>query len=130
MKKPTDFLSNLGILIKDHWKAWAKETKKYRKKEDSLNFIEKEEYNDLMDDYNKLICFFWITFPFKAAFYMALFSIVMIYAFDINLVNPFIVIISEIFKLYPLFLILFALELFFSSYNYNKRRKEVLDYLK
>ena len=130
VKNKKDFLGSLGILIKEHWEKYKKREKKYQNIHDQLNFKKKEEYDDLVYKENYSINFFYLILPFKIAFYLALFSFVFLVGLKIDLIHPFKVIIATILMVYPLFMILFFFELIFSSTRLEKRKKEVLDYLK
>lgn len=130
MVKQKDFLNGLGNLIKEHWKSyWARE-KKYKNKYNSLNFEERESYDELVYKNYRGFSFIYLTFPFKATFYLALFSIVLLFGFQINLIDSLIVLVSALFMLYPIYILIFFLEVILIDGRLQKRKREVLDYLK
>lgn len=128
-KKEKTFLDKFYDLIKESWKKSGESHQKYKKIYDNLNFVEKEEYRDLMKKIRPSN-FFWVIFPFKTMFYLAIFGLVVWIAFDINLLEPFKLIVKLLFKLYIFFIFLFLIEILMSNIRETKRSKEILDYLK
>ena len=123
------FLREIGLLIKKYWKKDKIKNQKYKEIRKKLSFEENELYGDLMTKTQRQSSFFWLIFPFQATFYMVIFGLVVLVGFDMNLLEPFKIIVSILFKFYPLWIFIFLIEVFFQEYYQSKRSKRILDYL-
>ena len=103
----TEICKSIGkVLAKERIKE-KKQNELARKKCDALSLQDRYYYGQMIKD-NRNTWFFWIiTFPFYAAFYLGLFSLVMFLAFNINLKEGFILLLGMLFKLYPVWFMMF-----------------------
>ena len=129
MEKDKTFLSGLDDLIKKHWKEHGKNTKRYEKIKDDLSFEGKQIYESYVNENNN-VSFFWLIFPFKAAFYLAIFGLAMFYGFGLDILDNLKIIMHTLFQVYYFWIIVFLLEIIGFGLIQKRKKKEVLDYLR
>lgn len=123
------FSQDLFKLMKKHREQNKKEEKECQKIFESLDIFERESYENLLGDEPR-VPFYWITAPFKAIFYLGLFSIVMLWAFNIDIIKPLKLIIGTLMSFYWIFMIMFIIEVSLMGRIRTRKKKSLLRTIK
>ena len=126
-EKQFNLYYDLKKVFSDKFKRDRQKINYYKDKIKKLDPDEYLTYLDFVERLPKASPLFWLIAPFKLAFYLGIFSLVMLFAFEISLFDPLKIIIGSIFSLYIFLILIALLELLMVDVTNKKKCENFID---